>query len=472
MIKRARDFELTEMIELMRKGELTSHQIVQSCLEAVEAYNEKFRAFISIDADEVLAQSRKIDLQPGKKKGPLKGIPVAIKDLIDVAGQVTTAGSSFFRNAKPAESDAPIIQRLREAGAIIFGKTNLHEFAWGGTSENPHFGFCRNPWNPEHCAGGSSGGSGLAIATHMAPGALGTDTLGSIRHPSSFCGVVGLKPTFGLLETQGIFPLAYTFDHVGPMARTVADVETIFEALLDQKARRLLSRGRGKKKISLKKSKRLEGIRMGRLTALVPKEICHETTWQKYEKAFEFAEDEGAIVVNEHIPDFETALATGFTLTYAQASEIHYERMAKNPEGFGEDVRSLLELGYMVSAVDYVRAQRLRAKLVEEGKHLTERIDAWIFPTTPKPAPRIGQPIDPTLAFFTAPICTLGFPSVAIPSGITPEGLPVSIQIISGPYKEGLLLEIAKILEERLDFPKELPTWIASATALSFPSKQ
>jgi aspartyl-tRNA(Asn)/glutamyl-tRNA(Gln) amidotransferase subunit A len=396
-----------------------------------------------------------------------KGIPIAIKDLIDVKAQVTTAGSSFFQDAKSAESDAPIVHRLREAGAIIFGKTNLHEFAWGGTSENPHFGFCRNPWNPEYSAGGSSGGSGVAIAARMAPGALGTDTLGSIRHPSSFCGIVGLKPTYGLLPTKGIFPLAYTFDHVGPMARTVADVERIFQALLDNEARRLLRQGRGGKKISLAKSKRLKGIKMGRLTALVPKDICHETTWQKYQDAYKLAEDEGAILVDEHIPDFETALGTGFTLTLAQASEIHHERMAKHPEGFGDDVRALLELGYMISGVDYVHSQRLRAKLVEEGKRLTERIDAWIFPTTPKPAPRIGQPIDPILAFFTGPICVLGFPSIAIPSGITHEGLPVSIQIISGPHKENLLFEIAKILEERLGFSKKLPTWIASSSDLS-----
>jgi aspartyl-tRNA(Asn)/glutamyl-tRNA(Gln) amidotransferase subunit A len=155
------------MIELRKKGELTSRQIVQSCLEVVEAYNEKLRAFISIDKDELLAQARKIDRQGEKKEGLLKGIPVAVKDLIDVSGQVTTAGSSFFRNAEPAKSDAPIVQRLKEAGAIIFGKTNLHEFAWGGTSENPHYGFCRNPWNPEYSAGGSSGGSGVAIAARI-----------------------------------------------------------------------------------------------------------------------------------------------------------------------------------------------------------------------------------------------------------------------------------------------------------------
>jgi aspartyl-tRNA(Asn)/glutamyl-tRNA(Gln) amidotransferase subunit A len=465
VMNKARDLEIVEMIAAMKKGELTAGEISQSCLEVIGAYNEKLRAFIRIDPDVVTAQCRRIDSQREMKNRKLRGIPIAIKDLIDVAGEPTTSGSSFFRAARPAESDAPIVQRLRDSGAVIFGKTNLHEFAWGGTSENPHFGFCRNPWNPDHSAGGSSGGNGVAIATHMAPGALGTDTLGSIRHPSSFCGIVGLKPTYGLLPTKGIFPLAHTFDHVGPMARTVADAGMIFQALLDPGAHKLLIQGAAGKTTSSGKSRRLAGLKIGRLPALVPREICHEKTWEKYQRAFELAEDEGAVIVDEHIPDFEAALGTGFVLVLAQASEIHYERMATNPGGFGDDVRSLLELGYMVSGVDYIRAQRLRARIVEEAKLLARRVDAWIVPTTPQPAPRIGQPLDPTLAFFTGPICTLGFPSIAIPSGLTKDNLPVSIQIVGGPHKENLLLDMAAILEERLDFPKSLPAWMAQASA-------
>ncbi len=452
-----RNLELLEMVARLGSGKLTPREIVESCLEAVRAQNETLRTFISIDEDDIRAQSRRIETPAEKIAGPLKGIPIAVKDLIDVAGQVTTSGSSFFRNGRPAEADAPIIRRLRGAGAVIFGKTNLHEFAWGGTSENPHYGACRNPWNPEHCAGGSSGGSAAAVAARMCPGALGTDTLGSIRIPSSFCGVVGLKPTFGLLPTEGIFPLGYTFDHVGPMARTVADVARIFDALLDAEGRRLLRRAGGKNKIPRRGSRRLEGIKIGRLPGLVPRGICHEVTWERYERSFDLAAEEGASVIEERFPDFETALGVAYTLTFAQASEIHRERMAQNPEGFGKDVRSLLELGFLVSGVDYIRAQRLRAKLVAEGRALAERVDAWIFPTTPKPASRVGEPPDPTVAFFTAPICALGFPSIAVPSGMTSGGLPVSIQIIAGPHQERRLISIASVLEERLAFPKQPP---------------
>ena len=459
-----RDLHLTEMIAAMKKGELSAVELAESCLEMIDAYNDTLHAFISLDRDDVLAQCRAIDGQAVKTRGPLGGIPVAVKDLIDVAGQRTTAGSSFFREAAPAAADAPIVQRLRQAGAVVFGKTNLHEFAWGGTSENPHFGNCRNPWNPDCVAGGSSGGSAVAVATRMAPGALGTDTLGSIRHPSSFCGTVGLKPTFGLLPTEGIFPLAYTFDHVGPMARTVADAGVIFRALLDEEARKLVAASTAGKTLPTGASKRLAGIRIGRLSALVPKEICHEATGANYEKAFALAEDEGAVIVDEHIPDYDAALSTGFFLVMAQASEIHRERMATNPGAFGDDVRALLEIGYMVTGVDYVRAQRLRAKIVAEAKRLAERVDAWILPTTPQPALRIGQPVDPTLAFFTGPVATIGFPCIAIPGGLTAEDLPVSIQIVGGPYSENLLLDIAAVLEQRLEFPQSLPAWVASAS--------
>ena len=454
-----RDYEIAEMIALIKRGDLTAGQISQSCLEMVEAHDEQFRAFIFVDKSDVMAQCRAIDAQA--VKGDLSGIPVAIKDLIDVAGQTTTSGSSFFSHSPPAAADAPIVGRLRKAGAVVFGKANLHEFAWGGTSENPHYGFCRNPWNPDYSAGGSSGGSAVAVATRMTPGALGTDTLGSIRLPSSFCGIVGLKPTFGLLPTEGIFPLAYTLDHVGPMARTVTDVRLLFRALLDQKACRLLEQGTAGRAIAAGSSKRLSGLRIGRLPALVPREICHKTTWERYESAFALAEDEGATIVDEHIPDYDGALAVGNVLAMVQASEVHRERMAKNPEGFGNDVRTLLELGYLVSGVDYVRAQRFRAKLIAEAKRLAERVDAWILPTTPQPAPGIGSPVDPAVIFFTLPLSVLGFPSIALPSGLTKENLPVSIQIAGGPCSENLLLDIAQVLEQRLAFPKALPPGIS-----------
>jgi aspartyl-tRNA(Asn)/glutamyl-tRNA(Gln) amidotransferase subunit A len=455
-----RNLLLTEMCELLIKEELKPIEIVESCLKAFDLLNDQLKAFISIDRERILEQARSMNSILSTPDGLLWGIPIAIKDLIDVAGVTTTQGASFFRNASPPDRDAPIVDRLKKSGAIIFGKTNLHEFAWGGTSSNPHFGICRNPWNPKYIPGGSSGGSGVAVAARLVPGALGTDTLGSIRLPSALCGTVGLKPTYGLLPTAGIFPLGYTLDHVGPMTRSVGDARLLFKALLSPKEQQKLESIRKTKSIGRSPSKRLNGLRIARIPALVPEQSCHKTTWQQYLKSFVIAEEEGAVLVEENIPGFDTALSAAFTMTLAQASEIHHERLAENPDGFGEDVRTFLEQGHLISAVDYIRAQRIRSRLVEEAGKLFERVDAWILPTTPNPATRIGEATDPRNAGFTGPINLLGFPAMAIPSGLTEDNLPVSVQIIAAPHHEYLLLDLAEIMEERLGFPKDLPEGI------------
>ena len=455
-----RDLLLTEMCELIRKGELHPVEIIESCLRAYDVLNDHLKAFISIDKEGILEQARSLNSKSPTQDGLLGGIPIAVKDLIDVAGVVTTQGSSFFRNALPADRDAPIVDRLKKSGAIIFGKTNLHEFAWGGTSSNPHFGICRNPWNPDYIPGGSSGGSGAAVAAHMVPGALGTDTLGSIRLPSALCGTVGLKPTYGLLPTEGIFPLGYTLDHVGPMARSVGDARLLFKALLTPQEQQKLESIRRTNSHAPLISKRLKGLKIARIPSIVPENSCHQTTWQQYLKTLAIAEEEGAVLVEEEIPGFETALSAAFIMTLAQASEIHHERLIENPDGFGEDVRTFLEQGHLISAVDYIRAQRIRSKLVNEARKLFERVDAWIGPTTPNPATRIGEATDPRNAAFTGPVNLLGFPAIAIPSGLTEEKLPVSVQIIAAPHHEYLLLDMAEIIEERLAFPKELPEWV------------
>jgi len=452
-----RDLDLVDMVRLLQKGEVSSEEIVKSCLDAVELYNDKLNAFISIDPLKLLKRAQEIDKLPQTERGLLSGIPVAIKDLIDVSGEVTTAGSSFFKNKPSARTDALIVKKLKEAGAIPFGKTNLHEFAWGGTSANPHYGICYNPWNRNYVAGGSSGGSAISVLMRMAPAALGTDTLGSIRHPSSFCGTVGLKPTYGLLPTEGIFPLAYTLDHVGPMARTVEDVEYVLKAMLDENTRVLVENNYEiGKKVLKERSRRLEGICVGVLAPHVPKDICHEAVWNGYENVLKIIEDEGAEVVEIQFPEFESAYAAGLFLTLAQASQIHRNRMVERPEGFGDDVRVLLEAGYLVSAVDYVQAQKVRAKLIDTAKRIMKKTDCWVIPTTPNPAIAVGE-TDLTVALFTAPFCTLGFPSIALPSGFTNERLPVSVQIIGAPLDEYRILDIATIVSQSIAFPKTVP---------------
>jgi aspartyl-tRNA(Asn)/glutamyl-tRNA(Gln) amidotransferase subunit A len=453
-----RDLELVEMLDRVKKKELSSAEIVESCLDGVAQHEKVLNAFISLDREKVLEQSRRIDAakRPDNDRF-LFGVPVGVKDLIDVQDEVTTNGSSFFKNATAAKIDADVIRALKEDGAVIFGKTNLHEFAWGATTENPHFGSCRNPWNPDHNPGGSSGGSGAAVASRMVPAALGTDTLGSIRIPSSFCGIVGLKPTYGLISTEGIFPLGYTYDHVGPMTRTVADAKQLFSAMAGSKSRDRLIEKAASTVFSPTESKRLKGMKIAVLPELVPEEACHKTVFAQYQRAFEIARDEGAQIVEERIPGFESALFAGYTMTLAQAAEIHHERLSSNPDGFGDDVRELLETGHMITAVDYVRAQRMRAKLLAAAKELMERVDAWIWPTTPIPAPRIGGSTDANTAMFTGPVNVIGFPSLVLPSGLTEDRLPVSVQIIAEPFSEYRLFEIGQVLEEKFHFTTELP---------------
>ncbi|MFO7963224.1 MAG: amidase [Desulfobacterales bacterium] len=455
------DLDLTEMIALLSKKEITATEVAESCLDAVARYEGELNAFISLDAEKVIEQSRRIDAAEDRDGGPfLFGAPVAIKDLIDAAGEVTTHGSSFFRNAPAAESDASVVAALRENGAIVFGKTNLHEFAWGGTTENPHFGNCKNPWNPDYSPGGSSGGSGAAVASRMVPGALGTDTLGSVRIPSSFCGIVGLKPTYGLISTWGVFPLGYTYDHVGPMARTVADAKRLLEAMLPPLDRQKLLRKTEGKRPKPKGDKPLKGLKIACMPELVSEKTCHKSVYKHYLKAVDYLREDGAEIVEERIPGIETALMVGYVMTLSQAAEIHHERLAENPDGFGDDVRELLESGHLFSAVDYIRAQRARSKLVDLAKRSMEKVDAWIWPTTPAPAQRIGESSGADLAMFTGPVDVIGFPSIALPSGLTDDRLPVSVQVVAEPFAEYRLFDLAAVLENRLCFPKDPPDWV------------
>lgn len=450
------ELSLTEAAKKIRAKELSSVELVKSCLKTIEELDPDINAFISLN-EKALDEAEEQDQLKPKEKGILSGLPIAVKDLIDAAGMVATQGSSFFRNSSPALEDAPIISRLKKEGAIIIGKTNLHEFAWGGTTDNPHFGTCHNPWNLGHSPGGSSGGSGAAVAARMVPGALGTDTLGSIRIPSSLCGITGLKPTFGLLPTNGIFPLGYTLDHVGPMTRTVADARLLFNGLLTEKERAGLKKIEQGYTLTRAGSKRLKGIRLALFPDYIKAGDCHEDVLKGFNQAIESAVKEGAEKTDDYIPEFELALSSTFTLALAQASEVHRERMAENPQGFGDDVRNLLEMGEAVSAMDYIRAEKTQGRLKKAALKLMTWADVIILPTTSFPAGTIQEPGSERLAYFTGPINILGFPAITIPVGLTHDGLPVSVQLIAAPRREYLLLDIAEVLEERLDFHQWSP---------------
>jgi aspartyl-tRNA(Asn)/glutamyl-tRNA(Gln) amidotransferase subunit A len=433
---------IREAAAALRSRRVSSVELARQCLDRIAKLNPHLNAFITV-ADErarAEAEQRDRELADGLDRGPLHGIPIAHKDLIWTQGIRTTSGSKLFADYVP-DSDAPVARKLADAGAVMLGKTGLHELAYGVTSENPHFGAIRNPRDPARTPGGSSGGSGAAVAADMVYMATGTDTGGSIRIPASFCGVVGLKPTYGLIDRSGIQPLGLSLDHVGPLARTVADVRVAFEIMAGASS----------------PAPSIQGLRIG-LPENFYFERCAGGVREAVEQAAQKAEQLGARVSKVHVPDVEALNTAGRVILLAEASAV-YEPYWARREDFGPDVLALLDQGRMVPATDYVNAQRLRAALVSDFRGLFSEIDCLFTPTTPAAAPLIGQKqmelggemVDTRLAAtsLVRGINVLGFPALSIPCGSV-EGLPIGLQLIARPFEERLLLALGEALETAL----------------------
>ncbi|MBV9745187.1 MAG: amidase, partial [Acidobacteriia bacterium] len=388
-------------------------------------------------------------------RGPLHGIPVAVKDVFDMRGIPTTGGALIYDNA-PATSNAAVVERLEAAGAVITGKLNLHELAYGITSENPHFGAVRNPRNREHSAGGSSGGSAAAVAAGLVFASLGTDTGGSIRIPAAFCGVVGFKPTFGLVSRHGTQPLGFSLDHVGPLASTVRDLAAVLNAIAGYDARDPASvRGAVMDYLPAEDCS-IRGMRVG-----VPENWLREQIdWEiesAIRRAISRAASLGAQVTPVNLPDLDAVNTVGQVLLLAEAASI-FERYLDSRERFGEDVLALVEQGCLLPATDYINAQRLRAQFQADMRIVWSEVDCVMMPAAPIAAPRIGQttvcigektePVRPLATRFSRPLNVLGVPAVSIPRGTTSSGLPIGLQIAAAPFRDALLLRVAAALED------------------------
>jgi aspartyl-tRNA(Asn)/glutamyl-tRNA(Gln) amidotransferase subunit A len=418
-------------------------ELTRQCLDQIAKLNPALNAFITVTGDSAIARAREVDreLAQGMDRGLLHGIPIAHKDLMWTKGIRTTSGSKIFADFVP-DADAPVVEKLAEAGAVMVGKAGLHELAYGITSDNPHFGTIRNARNPKHSPGGSSGGSAAAVATEMAFIATGTDTGGSIRVPASFCGVAGLKPTYGLVDRRGVQPLGLSLDHVGPLARTVADVRVALGAMSDPDRRKPAPAS-------------LREIRIG-----LPENFYFDSIMPEVkgavQKAALRAEDLGARVIPVQVPDVEALNRAGLVILLSEAAAVHQAHLERRAD-FGSDVLALLDQGLLVPAADYVNAQRLRKLLLTEFHALFRAIDCLLTPTTPITAPAIGQ-TEITLdgvAHDTRMLTTrfvrgfnvLGFPALSIPCGLSPEGLPIGLQIVARPFEENLLLMLGEALE-------------------------
>ena len=446
---------------LLRARKVSPVELTKLMLARIEQLNPNLNAYITVTAEQALAQARKAEKElfgPRSRKGrrdrgALHGIPISLKDNIYTAGIRTTAGSKILKDFVP-QRDAAVVTQLLEAGAVLLGKTNLHEFAYGVTTNNPHFGPTRNPWDLNRIPGGSSGGSGAAVAAGLCYGSIGTDTGGSVRIPASLCGVVGLKTTIGRVSVDDIIPLSPRLDCVGPLARTVQDAALLLEPILP--------RVKGEpnpsslNKLSAKRRKFALGV---------PREfffdLISDDVYPAFHEAVRTLQKQGAKIREVAVPLLAETEQAGNHIAWPEATHYHQQAgwFPARAADYGDDVRSRLEIGRKVSGVAYLEALEMRDKFIQQlhAAMADAGVDALIVPTTPIAAPligeeasRIGKDDHPTRALLlrlNRPANLAGVPAISVPCGFTAAGLPVGLQLIGAVTDEHLLLQIARAYE-------------------------
>jgi len=447
--------DLLSAAQQVAAGEVSPVELTATCLERIAARDSEVNAFITVTADEAMRDARasELEIARGESRGPLAGVPIALKDLYDTAGVRTTAGSKFFSSRVP-DQDAAVVRNLRDAGAILLGKLNMHEWALGVTNDNPHYGACHNPWALDRITGGSSGGSAAALAAGMCFGALGSDTGGSIRIPAALCGVVGLKPTYGRVSLRGVVPLSWSLDHAGPMARRVSDVALLLGIIAGHDRGDPGSAGMPTDDYTANLDAGVDGWRLGVIGDEWLGDMEPDVR-ASVRAAVGGLASAGALVEELAAPDLLDAARLNGLMTTADAATFHRERMERSPEDFGADVLARLRRGAAYGATDYADARRRQTILrytfsswfVEHGG----RFDAVILPTTPCAAPRIegldAVAMAPVLTRLTAPFNFTGLPALSLPCGVTHDGLPVGLQIVGAPWAERRVLRVGRAYE-------------------------
>jgi len=431
-----------EMSELIRTRKISPVELVRECLEKIDALNSELNAFITVTADLAREEAERSEreIQTGKWRGPLHGIPIGLKDLIDTEGVRTTAASRVFAERVPAR-DAGVVTKLREAGAVLIGKQNLHEFAYGGSSLISAFGVPRNPLNPEFIAGGSSGGSAAAVASGMCYASIGTDTAGSVREPAALCGLVGLKPTYGLISTEGITPLSPSLDHAGPITRSVRDAGIMLDALTGTEGRNL------------------EGLDVehGKWRVGIPRQFFFEDLHPEVATAVEAAIDELELM-GCVIAEVDVRVDTDRTLQAAEAYATHRERAAVSPDLYDPETLRRIRTGENISQAQYQAAVRELKNIRIEMATIFESVDVLVTPTTPIPAPRLSdlavdmnqlRPTELVLLRNTRPANVWGTPAISVPCGTTSAGLPIGLQIIGPMGYDARVLQVAMAFEQQ-----------------------
>lgn len=454
---------IAELASIVREKRISPSEVTRACLERIDALNEGLGAFITVLADRALAAAAEAErsIRAGAYLGPLHGIPVAIKDIIGTRGVLTSAGSRVLADHVP-DRDSAIVRRLDAAGAVLIGKANLSEFAIGGTIAHP-FGTPRNPWNRDHTPGGSSSGSAVAVAAGMCAGALGSDTGGSVRGPASFCGIVGLRPTYGRVTRHGVVPMCWSMDTVGPMTRTVEDCAIMLQAIAGRDAGDPTSSSEPVPAYAQSLEGGVAGLRIGLPTEMFDFVDLGRETHDAVTGAVGVLEELGASAEAASLPTSVHSGAAFLAIADTDAASFHSSWLKTRGDDYDWSTRVRLESGSLAPAGAYIKAQRIRAVVRRELLDALDRFDVLIMPTGVGPAPPIATATGGPGGFYqgrtdlgrrryTSPASLAGLPALSLPCGFSNSGLPIGMQIVGRPFAEGLLFRVGHAYERATEW--------------------
>jgi len=454
---------LSEASQLVRSKKVSPVELTQECLSQIERLNSKLNAFITVTADSALAQARKAEdeIHRGHWSGPLHGIPIALKDMVDTAGVRTTAASGLFKDRIPTQ-DAEIVRRLKAGGAVFLGKLNMHEFAYGGSSVISYFGPVRNPWEPAYSTGGSSGGSAAAVAAQLCYAAIGSDTGGSIRQPAAYCGIVGLKPTYGRVSTRGVIPLAWSLDHLGPMTRTVMDAAFMLQVIAGYDPEDTNSTDTPVADYAGTLGAKSSSLRVG-----IPRAHFYEGLHPEIQAAMD-----NALSVFGKLTSFQQKIEMpapnddAILILKVEAYAYHREYVSKTPELYQPETLKRIRAGAEISGAEYIDARRRLDQSRRSISKVFDAVDLVVTPTTPVPPFTISEllaDLDHLRAKEvltlpnTRPFNLLGLPTVSVPCGFTSNGLPIGMQIKGPPGGDATVLQLAHTYEQATEWHKRGP---------------
>jgi aspartyl-tRNA(Asn)/glutamyl-tRNA(Gln) amidotransferase subunit A len=453
---------IAEASELLRAKKLSPVEYTRGLLERIEQYDPGLNAFLRLTPDIAMddARSAEAEIVRGNWRGPLHGVPYGLKDIIDYGGLPTTAHSKILES-NVAASDAAVTQRLRSAGGVFVGKLSTHEFAIGGPSFDLPWPPARNPWNRDHFTGGSSSGSGAATAAGFLPAAIGTDTGGSVRNPASMCGVVGMKPTYGVVSRRGVMPLAYSLDHVGPLTRTVHDNALMLDVIAGHDRLDPGSANRATGGYTARISEGVKGLRIGVIRHFYTRDMTADAEMAaSIEAAVDVFASLGAEVREVETAPLSTFAACNRTILLSEAFAIHEPWLRERPADYGALARERLMGGAFVRAADYINATRVRRQLTDSFHALFDEIDVAITASSMDPACRID---DPEAVEYTygrqarGPFNVTGSPAISVPTGFTTSGLPLGMQVVGKPFTEALIYRVAHAYEQATQWAERHP---------------